>query len=338
MFALTLNLLLACLSVAQAQSERKDTDVKSEIETTKKAKPSKSKSQKTEDNETKSETKSETKRFWLYAQMSSVFETNVTHDEQHLGSFGLVPALGFHFQDDAENPAVEADYEVALHRYSGTNEFNRTSHNLEVSYKRQLSRRWQARTIGEMSLKGSSEDRDVNNQYILEQQMRYRLAPATRLAVFAAYRLKRYPLIDAGKNAIDSYVGGKFQQRLKGARELELTYRYDKNRSQDAKDRYIRSTYSAEFLTPIFRERQDLLTLEVSYAPRLYARQIKVDGERVARRDRRWTFGALYERPLGQDLRLGMSYGYENRNSNDPEKKFDSHLFGVTFNFKWWSR
>jgi hypothetical protein len=33
-----------------------------------------------------------------------------------------------------------------------------------------------------------------------------------------------------------------------------------------------------------------------------------------------------------------MSYGFEKRDSNDPDKKFNSHLFGVAFNFKWWSK
>jgi hypothetical protein len=270
--------------------------------------------------------------------LSSVFDTNITHDEQSLNSFGLVPALGAHFQDDAENPSLEADYEVALHRYGRTDEFDRTSHSLEVSYRRQLARRWYARTTGEVSLKGSSEDRDVNNQYILEQQIQYRLSPASRLAAFAAYRVKRYPLVDAGKNAVDPYFGGRFQQRLRGERGWELSYRYDKNRSQDEKDRYVRRTFGAEFFTPVFKNRKDLLTLEASYAPRLYARLVKVDGVRVPRRDRRWKLAALYERPIGRDVRLGMSYGFEKRDSNDPDKKFTSHLFGVAVNFKWWSK
>jgi hypothetical protein len=334
LFALTLNLLFALSFVVQAQSERKDSDVKSKIESTKKSKPPKRKSQKNEGGETKSDAK----RFWLYAQVSSVFDTNILHDEQSLNSFGLVPSLGAHFQNDAEKPSLEADYEVALHRYGRTDEFDRTSHNLEVSYRRQFARRWYARTTGEVSIKGSSEDRDINNQYILEQQIQYRLNPANRLAVFAAYRVKHYPLADAAKSAIDPYFGGRFQQRLPGERGWGLSYRYDKNRSRGEKDRYVRSTYGAEFFTPVFNNRHDLLTLGAGYAPRLYARQVKVDDVRVPRHDRRWKFDALYERPLGQDVRLGLSYGFEKRTSNDPDKKFNSHLFGVTFNFKWWSK
>ena len=74
------------------------------------------------------------------------------------------------------------------------------------------------------------------------------------------------------------------------------------------------------------------------YSPRLYARQIKVDGVRVPRRDTRRVFEADYERPLSRDVRLGLNYEFETRDSNDPEKKFNAHRLGVTFGFEWWGR
>jgi hypothetical protein len=264
-----------------------------------------------------------------------VFDSNVEDDQSGLNSFGVVPSIGIHFQDNAEKPSFAADYEVALHRYTNTTKYDRVSHNLTASYQRRFGRKWQARTTGEISLKGSSEDRDVNNQYSLEQQLHYRFNPNNRLRLFGAYRLKRYPLEDVGKNAVDPYIGARFDQRMKRGRGWELYYRYDKNRSLDPKDRYVRRTYGAQFNTPLFR-RQDQLTVDARYAPRLYARQVKVDDVRVPRRDQRWTFNLLYERPLRQDVQMGLNYSYETRNSNDPEKKFNSHLFGVTFAFKWW--
>jgi len=276
------------------------------------------------------------RRFWLSASLSTVFDSNVEHDERRLRSFGLVPSFGVHFRDDAERPSFEAEYEVGFHRYTRTDSFDRVSQYLTAAYRKRLPRGFSSRTTGEVSLKGSSEDRDVNNQYTLEQQFQYRLPRSVRLSAFAAYRLKRYPVIDAGKNAVDPYVGGRFLQELAGGREWQLTYRYDKNRSQDPKDFYVRRTYEAQFSTPLFRARRDLLTLEARYSPRLYARQIKVDGVRVPRRDRRWVFEADYERPLGQDVRLGLDYRYETRGSNDPEKRFDGHVVGVSFGFDWW--
>jgi hypothetical protein len=282
---------------------------------------------------------SKPRRAWLFVSLGSVFDSNVEHDERGINSFGLLPSVGFHFQDDAEKPSFETEYEAGLHRYTGTDEFDRFSHYLTTSYRRQLSSRFSARTTGEISLKGSSEDRDVNNQYSLEQQLQFRLNSSSRLSAFAAYRIKRYPLVDVEKNAIDPYVGGKFQRKLSGGRELQFSYRYDKNRSRGEKDFYVRRTFEAQYSTPLFRGKQDLLTVEARYSPRRYARLVKdINGVRVPRMDRRWVLEAGYERPLKDSVQLGLKYQFEKRNSNDPDKPFDAHLFGVTFGFKWWQR
>jgi hypothetical protein len=326
LFVLITQLILTCSVLAQGQTQR-------QAATRKAANATKRSSSRAE---TRDEKNRETRRLWLSMALSSVYDTNINHDEESVNSFGLVPSLGMHFRDNAEKPSFEADYEVALHRYSRTSVYNRISQNMAASYRRQLGRKLQSKTAGEISLKGSSEDRDVNNQYTLEQQMQYRLNPNNRVRVFGAYRLKRYPSIDRGKNAVDPYIGARFDQKLKGGRGWEIMYRYDKNRSQDPKDRYVRRTYGAQFQTPLFKERHDQLTLEVNYAPRLYARQLKVDGVRVPRLDRRWVMDVLYERPLSPAVQMGLNYRYETRNSNDPDKKFNSHLLGVTFNFQWW--
>jgi hypothetical protein len=279
------------------------------------------------------------RRVWMFGSVGSFFDTNILHDEQSVNSFGLVPSVGFHFQDDAENPSFVTEYEAGLHRYTGTNEFDRFSQYFNAEYKRQLTSRLSARTTGEVSLKGSSEDRDINNQYSLEQQLQLRLNSRSRLSAFAAYRIKRYPLVDVAKNAIDPYVGGKFQHKLNGGRELQFSYRYDKNRSQGEKDFYVRRTFEAQYSTPLFRGKHDLLTVEARYSPRRYARLVKdINGVRVPRLDRRFVLEAGYERPLTDNVQLGLKYQFEKRNSNDPDKPFNAHLFGVTFGFKWWQR
>jgi hypothetical protein len=327
-------LLFAWAAPARGQSPEGEAERKTEAAAAQKkkkaARASKARGQEEEQQQKRG------RRFRLSASLSTVFDSNVEHDDRRLRSFGLVPSLGFHFQNDAERPSFEAEYEVGFHRYTRTDSFDRISQYFTAAYRKRLPGRFSSRTTGEVSLKGSSEDRDVNNQYSLEQQFQYRLAPAVRLSAFAAYRLKRYPLADAGKNAIDPSVGGKFQQELKGGREWEFSYRYDKNRSQDPKDRYVRWTYEAQFSTPLFGARRDLLTVEARYSPRLYARQIKVGDGRVPRKDRRWVFEAEYERPLAQDVRLGLNYRYETRDSNDPDKRFDAHVFGLSFGFDWW--
>ena len=40
------------------------------------------------------------RRWWVSMSLASVFDTNITHDEQQVSSFGLVPSFGFHFRDN----------------------------------------------------------------------------------------------------------------------------------------------------------------------------------------------------------------------------------------------
>jgi hypothetical protein len=335
-------LLLFCSTTARAQEKEADAVRSGEAATAKKTVDGKKgkKASKKKTARGSSETVQTTpRRIWMFGSLSTLFDTNVLNDEQSINSFGLVPSVGFHFQDDAEKPSFITEYEAGLHRYTGTNEFDRASHYFNAEYKRQLTSRFSARTTGEISLKGSSEDRDINDQYSLEQQFQLRLNSSSRVSAFAAYRIKRYPLVDAAKNAIDPYLGGKFQQKLTGGRELQFGYRYDKNRSQGEKDRYVRRTFEAQYSTPLFRSKQDLLTVEGRYSPRRYSRLIKtIDGTRAPRLDRRWVLEAGYERPLNDNVRLGLHYQFEKRSSNDPDKPFNAHLFGVTFGFKWWQR
>src|ERR1044072_3197033 len=250
------------------------------------------------------------RRWCVSMSLATVYDTNITHDEQLVGSFGLVPSFGAHFRDNAEHPSFEADYEVELHRYNHTDEFDRLSQSLTAEYRKQLAKRFYSKTTTEISLKGSSEDREVNNNYIFEEQLQYRLPFNTRVAGFAAYRLKRYPLIEQDSNAIDSYAGAKVEQRLRGDRRGEFTYRYDHNRAWEPRNNYIRRTYSLEFETPLSIVRHDSLSAEFRYSPRDYQnRTTRVNGVRVPRHDDRWGFDVIYQRQSRPDL--WMAFGAE---------------------------
>jgi hypothetical protein len=279
-----------------------------------------------------SESVTKARRFWFFGTLSNVFDSNIEQEPQGLRSSGYVAGMGFHFQNSTEKPSFAIEYEAGLHRYTNTDKWNRVSHSLTTSYKRHLFGRWYARTTGELALRGSSEDRELNNQYLLGQQIEYRPTANIRLIGFAAYRLKRDPL-DPGKNSIDPYIGAKFVQRLRGERKWELGYRNDHNRSWDARNRYVRWSYGAQFETPLFQ--RDRLTFEASYRPRLFARTVKVDGARVPRRDQRWGFGVLWERPLNQRVTMGVFYRFEKRLSNNPEKRYNEHQPGLHFTYRW---
>lgn len=279
------------------------------------------------------ETEGWRRRLWFSATLATSFDTNINHDPQGVSSFGLVPSLAMHFQNSVEKPSFEIDYEVAAHNYSNSKEWDRVSHNLVLSYRKHLFGRWSTRTESEITLKGSSEDRELNNQYVLRQQLEYRVNENSRLQFVGAYRIKRDPY-DSGSNAIDPYAGVRFIQKLDGDKRLALSYRYDKNRSWDPKNRYIRWAYEAEFATP-FVDRRTRLSVDLTYKPRLYGRTVKVDGERLPRRDGRWIFETQVERVLRSDLRMVFVYRFERRDSNDPEKDFQSNQAGFALTYRW---
>ena len=279
------------------------------------------------------ETEGWRRRLWFSATLATSFDTNINHDPRGVSSFGLVPSLAVHFQNSVEKPSFEIDYEVAAHNYSNSKEWDRVSHNLVMSYRKHLFGRWSTRTESEITLKGSSEDRELNNQYVLRQQLEYRVNENSRLQLVGAYRIKRDPY-DSGSNAINPYAGVRFIQRLAGDKRLALSYRYDKNRSWEPKNSYIRWAYEAEFATP-FVDRRTRLSFDLTYKPRLYGRTIRVDGERVPRRDGRWIFETQVERVLRSDLRMVFVYRFERRESNDPDKDFRSNQAGFALTYRW---
>lgn len=317
--ALAIFILLLCSSVTRAQLETGNHDV--QTGSTKGIQKS------------LAEAESWRRRFWFSATLATSFDTNIDHDPLGVRSFGLVPSMGMHFQDSVESPSFEMDYEIAAHQYTNSREWDRVSQNFAMSYRKHLFGRWTARTEGEITLKGSSEDRELNNQYALRQQFDYRINESSRLQLAAAYRIKRDP-IESGDNAIDPYVGVRFVQRLAGDKRWALSYRYDKNRSWDPRNRYIRWAYSADFAMPL-HDRRNRLSFDLTYKPRLYARTVKVDGERVPRFDKRWIFETQFERFLRSDLRLVVVYRFESRDSNDPDKDFQSQQAAFALTYRW---
>jgi hypothetical protein len=280
------------------------------------------------------------RRLWLYARISSIFDSNIDHDEENIRSFGVVPSFGVHFQNSLEKSALEMEYETAFHSYSNTARWDRTSHKLRGSFERGLTSWLSSETDAEVTVKGSSEDRELNNQLMLGQEFQFRANRNQRFKLFGVYRIKRFPTIDSGRNSINPYLGGSFEQRLGHRRSLELSYRFERNRAWGSRNSYIRWTYGAEFQTP-FMSPNGLLTIEAKYRPQLYNRIIEVedangDDHDEVRRDRRWIMGASWERPLNENLLIGLGYRFEARQSNDLSKNFNAHLAGVTFTYRWW--
>ncbi len=96
-------LLFACATPARGQGQDADNGTNAEAPVSNKTKTKKKKA--APDSATREPGEKRQRRFWLSASLSSVFDSNIEHDERRLRSFGMVPSLGFHFQDDAEKPS-----------------------------------------------------------------------------------------------------------------------------------------------------------------------------------------------------------------------------------------
>lgn len=278
---------------------------------------------------------SRSRRLAFTVRLSNIFSSNLDQDDDNLRSYGFAPGFGAHFQNRSSNPDFEIDYDMTSHSYANTNDYNRVSHNIDAVYSRRLFRRLRSETSAEISFNGSSDtdNRSVSDQYTFSQAFEYRLSRRTRLHLFGAYRIRRYDDSE-GRDAINPYIGGKFEQRIGGGRRWEVGYRYDTNRTESPRRRNIRWTYNAEYSTPLFDK--DRLTVEANYRPQLYARQTTVDGERVARRDRRWVLSAEWERRVWRKLGLNATYIFTNRTSNDSGEGFREHLVGVSLVYRFW--
>ena len=278
------------------------------------------------------------KRWAFYTTFSTLYDSNVNHDEDGIDDTGLVAGVGVYFRNRAERPTFEFNYEVGRHAYRHTDRWDRTSHNLRVNSERRPRRWLTSDTGGEVAIKGSTEDRELADRYSLTQDFQFRLSRRYRFNVGGALRLKRYA-DDPGRNAFNPYVEGGPELRFNKSRsKVAATYRYELNRSRNERFRYIRWTYGVEFATSVGRK--NYFTAEVRYRPQKYARIIEIERRgpdlEVARFDRRWIASAEWKRAVWRDLELGLVYKYETRDSNDPDRDFDAHAAGATFTYRWW--
>ncbi|MEW6129116.1 MAG: hypothetical protein AB1757_18905 [Acidobacteriota bacterium] len=267
----------------------------------------------------------------FYAIFSSLYDTNIEHDETNIRSLGAVFGLGTNFKSSEKKPAIEMNYEVAKHLYTRTNRWDVFSHNFEMRYNRSLNQNLSFSSEGEVAIRGNSDDRELSNQYIFKQAAKYRFNSANRLGLFGGYRFRRYDEI--GRNANNPFVGAEFSHRLGENQTIKGEYRYEKNRAIEPRNRYIRRTYSLEFNTRLFGA--DKLIIEGRWRPQTYKRIIKVDKGLKTRRDERWVCNLAYEFMVGRNIELMPFYKFENRQSNDPDKFFNAHLagFSLRFNF-----
>jgi len=263
--------------------------------------------------------------------LSNVFDGNINHDVEPIRSYGIVPAAEVVFQSSNE-PAFAFGYEIASNRYTGTDEWDRISHSMYSVWSYRLGSRVRFETQGSASWKGSSEDRELANEFGASQRVAFKITSSTRVAVTGAYRYKQYP-DEPETTGPSPYIAAKLDRKFADGRRLTVGYKYQTRLSQSVRDRYRRSAYAVDYSFPLSRP-DERFTIEAEYRPQRYERLIKVADERVLRMDRRFIGGAAYERPLNDRATARWFAGLETRDSNDPDKRFMAPSFGMSIVYR----
>lgn len=261
-------------------------------------------------------------------QFSNIYESNVDHDIEPLPSYGMVPALHARFKNRADNPYFTIDYAVARHAYTNTDRWDRVSNFFRAAIEPTLGDQFHMTTSAEISLKGSSEDRDVSNQFQVLQEFEYRITNRHRLQLYGTYRLKRFPE-NPSLNAFKPNVGLNFQRTNSDGERFETGARYEINRGQESRRGYKRWTFAVEYRTPEIGKHNQF-EFEIKHRRKFYQdRFIEIDDEDYLRQDSRLSISAGWIYEVTGDIAFQLAYEYETRGSNDPEKLYEANMFSL---------
>jgi hypothetical protein len=266
-------------------------------------------------------------RLWsLFATASNVFESNIDRNQENNRAEGLVLGVGGQYRNRVDRPSFTAQYQVGGHMYAGAPRWDRISHNARAAYERRLLKALTFEAIGELSIKGSTEDRELGNQYIVSPRLQYRLTRNYRVEIESGYRVKHYE--DGARNATNPYGGLRLTRRF-GAGRWDVGYRYEENHSDTARNRYIRSTYRGDLIVPVTS--RDNLGVELKVRSRRYERLVRIGDRRVPLTDMKWSVSPEWVHVLSPRLQLRASYEFESRGANDPGRNYGAHstLFAV---------
>lgn len=269
-----------------------------------------------------------------HLRLSNVFDSNLDRDEESLDVYGLVAGAGAMFQHRGDDDDLTLQYETAIHRYTGGDKWDRLSHKLRGLYEHELGSRWTVGAEGEITIKGSSEDRTVGDQYILEPRVEYEIDRNSTARLYGAFRVRRYAE-EPDQNALNRYLGAEFTQELDDDREWEVGLRYEVNDADSLRRYYRRWTWHTKFSTAVGA--RDDLELELKLRTRVFpARFVEVEDEDVPRQDQRWIPSLAWTRALNSRLGLEVQYEYETRSSNDPEQAFTGHQLRTSLIVQGW--
>jgi len=264
--------------------------------------------------------------------LSNVFDGNINHDPLPVRSYGIVPAAGVRYERSGKTEFVWG-YEIASNTFTGTDEWDRISHGLYSNVERKLGSRVRVEASAAATWKGSSEDRELSNEYGASGRTTIRLLEHTRLSLGGGYRYKQYP-DDPETSGPSPFAIVKVDQRFGDDRRISLGYKYQTRQSQAVRDRYRRSAYQVSFATPL-AARGGRLDVGMEYRFQHYERLIKIGSARALRSDRRLALDASYRLPVNHRTDVVWFAGFESRDSNDEDKQYTAPAFGMTMVYHW---
>jgi hypothetical protein len=277
-------------------------------------------------------------RFSFENAVTNVYDTNIDHDSTNLGSYGIVVGGNGRFRSLGSRPGLQLEYGIAVHQYTATDRWDRVSQIGRAGVDAPLGKHLLFGVTGEIFLKGSSEDREIGDQYAVLPRIEIRPTDNTRFRVITAYR-KRYYGESSGSNATNRYVTFDSRIRLNGG-TLEGAARFEENLPKLTRLRFQRQTFTGRYGWDVGDRGQ--LIAGVEYRPVRYPeRTVDIEddeGETIreeVRRDTRWKPNLIWLRQWTQKFRTDLEYEYEWRLSNDPDKHYRGHVLSLTTAVLW---
>ena len=275
------------------------------------------------------------RHFEAEIQFSNIYEDNIDHDDESIAvqSYGSVPALKLQFRSSASDPLFAFEYLVARHQYTNTERWDRISNAFRGVFKPAVQKALRLQTSVELSLKGSSEDRDISNQFQVVQEFEYRFTRRHRLQLYGTYRIKRFP-DQPGVQDLKPNIGINFERSNSDGERFESGARYELNREAEERGNYNRWTFSVAYRSPEIKERSQF-EVEVKHRRKFYmARFVEIEDEDFLRQDNRLSIGVRWTYEFFWRVVMEMGYEYETRGSNDPDKLYEANAFNLAMIYK----
>ncbi len=269
------------------------------------------------------------------ALLTNSFDTNIDHNADNLDSYGVIPGARIQFRQAARHHWFHLMYAVGVHSYTQTNRWDRVSHQFRAGFEGLLTGPLRSETAADVSIGGSSEDRDISNQFQASQAFEIRFDRYHRLQTYATIRFKRFP--DAPQNnAFKPNIGFEYEQRYRNGQRWGFGGRYEIKRVANPRSNYYRWTFDIEYRTPMVLRANQLILQAKNKRKFYWTRRIRVVDKRVLRRDRRWTLGLEWRHTVSRGVKMSLGYQYEVRTSNDDRKFYRAHFVVLAASYKLW--